>query len=99
MTKKLTRNLSNKLKPIKLLFVSITIAFFSPVVLAASETTPWKTYLFVVMTISVIAAWILSVRNKKAESFMGKFLLGGLYFWIFTFAQLIVLSLIYYLNK
>ncbi|TQV74871.1 hypothetical protein FLL45_07885 [Aliikangiella marina] len=81
------------------LLTGLILSVLSPVVLASSQVTPWKSYLFVVMTLSVIAAWVLSSRNKKAESFMGKFLLGGLYFWIFTFAQLMVLSLLYYLNK
>lgn len=80
-------------------FVAIAACLYSPLAFASAETTPWKTYLFVVMTISLVAGWFLSSRNKKTESFMGKFLLAGLYFWIFTFAQLIILSLLYYLNK
>ena len=65
----------------------------------AAETTPWKTYLFIVMGISLIAGSVLSLRNPKAESRMAKLLLTGLYFWVFTFAQLIILALIYYFNK
>lgn len=84
------------------LFIQFTFAVIllcvSPMAFAASPT-PWKTYLFVVMTISLIIASILSIRNKKAESRMAKLLLTGLYFWVFTFAQLTVLSLVYYFTK
>ncbi len=70
----------------------------SPPVFAAGQT-PWKTYLFVVMTISLVVSSVASFRNQKAESTLAKLLLAGLYFWILTFAQLMVLALIYYLNK
>lgn len=65
----------------------------------AAEMVPWKTYLFGAMTISMILASILSFYKPKADSLMGKLLLTGLYFWIFTFGQLIVLAAIYYFNK
>ncbi|MGX5174955.1 hypothetical protein ACUR5C_13115 [Aliikangiella sp. IMCC44653] len=71
---------------------------FSPFAAAANEL-PWKLYLLTVMGISVMCATFLSIRNKRAEGFIPKLLLAGLYFWVFTFAQLMVLSLIYYLNK
>ena len=71
----------------------------SPYALGAAQQTPWLTYLLVVMAISLIIASVLSKRNEKAEGRMAKLLLAGLYFWVFTFAQLIVLALIYYLNK
>lgn len=78
--------------------IGLWLLSISPVALAA-ETTQWKTYLFIVMGISLVAGSILSVRNPKAESRMAKLLLTGLYFWVFTFAQLIILALIYYVNK
>jgi len=65
----------------------------------AAEALAWKSYLFAVMGISVVVGGFLSLRNPKAESRLGKLLLAGLYFWVLTFAQLIVLALIYYLNK
>lgn len=84
------------------LFIQFSFAVIllcvSPMALAASST-PWKTYLFIVMAISLVVASILSLRNKKAESRMAKLLLTGLYFWVFTFAQLTVLSLVYYFTK
>lgn len=78
--------------------IGLWLFLISPFALAA-ETTPWKTYLFIVMGISLIAGSVLSFRNPKAESRMAKLLLTGLYFWVFTFAQLIILALIYYFNK
>ena len=88
--------MKNRLFP---LFLGTGLLAMSPLVHAASDTTPWKTYLFIVMGISLVAASTLSLRNKKAESRMAKLLLTGLYFWVFTFAQLTILALIYYFTK
>lgn len=71
----------------------------SPLALAASEKTPWMTYLFIGLTISLVVASILSFRNKSAEGLMVKLLLGGLYFWVVTFIQLTVFGAIYYFNS
>jgi len=60
---------------------------------------PWKTYLFVVMTISLVIASVLSFRKPKIDSLMGKLLLTGLYFWVLTFAQLIILAFVHYFTK
>jgi len=65
----------------------------------AAELVPWKTYLFGVMAIALVIASVLSLRNSKADSRLEKLLLTGLYFWILTFAQLIILAFVYYLNK
>lgn len=71
----------------------------SPLALAAADTIPWLTYLLVVMANAmIIGAW-LAFRNPKAESTTAKLLLTGLYFWVITFAELIVLSVIYYFTK
>ena len=78
--------------------LALGLLLTSPLAMAAVETS-WKTYLLIVMGISLVFASILSLRNSKAESRMAKLLLTGLYFWVFTFAQLMILSLIYYLNK
>lgn len=71
----------------------------SPLALAASEKMPWMTYLFIGLTISLVVASILSIRNKSAESLAIKLLLGGVYFWVITFIQLMVFSAIYYFNS
>jgi hypothetical protein len=65
----------------------------------AADMLPWKTYLLSVMFISLVIASFISIRSAKADSLMGKLLLAGLYFWVFTFAQLTMLALIYYFNK
>ncbi len=65
----------------------------------AAEVVPWKSYLFFVMTIAAIIGGYFAYKNPKAEGGMTKFLLAGLYFWLITFAQLIILSLLYYFTK
>lgn len=71
----------------------------SPTVLAATEKTPWTTYFIIGMAISTIAATILSMRNKNAQGIGVKIMFGGVYFWIVSFAQLIVFAAISYFNK
>jgi len=65
----------------------------------AAPMVAWKSYLAVVMGIALFAGTILSIRNKKAESRASKILLAGLYFWVITFAELIVLALVYQFTK
>lgn len=79
---------------LKVLFLFVFISV-SPSAYAAN-IVPWKSYLFVVMGLSLVIASVLSWRNPKADSRLGKLLLAGLYFWVLTFAQLIVLALIYH---
>jgi len=91
----------NKMIKQKFIFpilMTTSLLLVSPTVFAA-EQVYWKSYLFIAMGISLIIASVLSKRNEKAESMMGKLLLTGLYFWVFTFAQLTVLALVYYFNK
>ncbi len=87
---------------LKTVFFQISLLLFfiliSPVAQAA-EMVAWKSYLLGVMGISLLLASILSFYKPKADSLIGKLLLTGLYFWIFTFAQLIILAFIYYINK
>lgn len=81
-------------------FSSLSVLFFvSTPVLAAPDKLPWMTYLFLVMIIALVIAVIVSWRNPKTESFMGRFLLAGVYFWVLTFAQLIILALIYWIHN
>ena len=79
-------------------FTFILLALMSPAAHAA-EMLPWKSYLFAVMVISIVIAAVLSFRKSKVDSVTGKLLLAGLYFWVMTFAQLIVLAFIYYFSK
>ncbi len=60
----------------------------------AANMVPWKTYLFVVLGIALIAGSILSARNKKAEGRVAKIVMAGVYFWLSTFAELTVLAVI-----
>ncbi len=77
------------------ILIAISLLAFSPWALAA-EMVPWKSYLFVVMFIALIGGSILSARNKKAEGRAAIIILAGLYFWVITFAELIVLAVIYH---
>lgn len=77
---------------------TIALALFSPWALAA-ELVPWKSYLALVMGIAAVAAYFLSKRNQKAEGRAAKIILGGLYFWVITFAELIVLALLYHFTR
>ncbi|MFT6732604.1 MAG: hypothetical protein ACJAS9_000786 [Polaribacter sp.] len=79
-----------------LLFTStILLLIISPYAQAA-ELVAWKSYLAGIMGIAAIGGYILSMRNEKAEGRMAKIILGGLYFWVITFAELIVLATIYH---
>jgi len=65
----------------------------------AAERLAWKTYLFSAMGIAMVVACIFAFRNPKAESTSAKLLLAGAYFWVVTFAELMVLAVVYYFNK
>ena len=66
-------------------------------IFAAGRDMPLFLILSGMGVISVVAATILSWRNKKADSRLAKILMGGLYFWLITFAQLTVFALYYQL--
>ena len=84
---------------IKNVSLFLLLGLTSPFALAAKDTVPWLAFLLGVMANAmIIGAW-LAFRNPKAESTMAKLLLTGLYFWVITFAELIVLSVIYYFTK
>lgn len=76
----------------------IFLLLVSPWVQAA-ELIAWKSYLAGVMGIAAIGGYILSMRNKKAEGRAAKIILGGLYFWVITFAELILLAVIYHFTN
>lgn len=62
----------------------------------AADTIAWEIYLGTIMSVSLIIAIVLSSRNKDADSRLAKILLGGLYFWVATFIQLIIFALYYH---
>ncbi len=77
------------------ILLAIALLVFSPWAQAA-DMVPWKTYLFGVMAIALIAGSILSARNEKAEGRVAKIIMAGVYFWVITFAELTVLAVIYH---
>ncbi len=80
------------------IIVTIGLLLISPWAQAA-DMVSWKSYLFVVMAIAMAAGIYLSARNEKAEGRAAKIILAGVYFWIITFAQLIVLAVIYHFTS
>ena len=80
------------------ILLALTLFSFSPWVQAA-EMVSWKSYLFVVMAIALVGGIILSARNEKAEGRAAKIILAGLYFWVITFAELIILAIIYHFSS
>ncbi len=75
--------------------LAILLLLFSPWANAAA-LVPWKTYLAGVMFIALVTGTFLSIRNKKAEGRMAKIIMAGVYFWLITFAELIILALVYH---
>ncbi len=90
-----------KTKPTYIHKVTITslLLLTSPLALAATGDIPWTGWLLIIVTVSLIAAFILSRRNKSEESLPVKLIFGGMYFWVITFIQLTVLSLVYQLSN
>lgn len=76
------------------LAILLTITTFSA---QAATKVPWEWTMVIVGVISAVIATIITRRNKKADTLGLKVLLGGLYFWVITFAQTIILALVYQL--
>jgi uncharacterized membrane protein len=62
----------------------------------AADGLGWKSYLAIIVFISILLASFLSWRQAKDKPLMARLLLAGLYFWVATFAQLIVAAVIYH---
>lgn len=82
----------------KILLAS-TLMLTSQSAFAASEKIPWMTYMFIGITISLVVATILSIRNKNAEGLGVKILFGGVYFWVVAFIQLMIFAAITHFNS
>ena len=78
------------------LVLTHVLMLMSPLVFASTDKIPWTVYLFSIVAISLVVAFILSKGNKTAEGLAVKIFLGGLYFWLITFVQLTVLAVIYH---
>ncbi len=91
--------LANQKKSYFIPWITLCLLLISQPAYSSSNLVPWKTYLFVVMAIAALVGGFMSWRNPKTESFMGRFLLAGVYFWVLTFAQFIILALIFQLTK
>ncbi len=80
------------------ILIGLSLLLVSPWAHAA-EMVAWKSYLALIMIIAAIVGGYLSWKNEKAEGHIAKFLLAGLYFWVITFAELIVLAFIYHFTR
>jgi len=76
-------------------FILAILLTITTVSVQAATKVPWEWTMVIVGVISAVIATIITRRNEKADTIGLKILLGGLYFWVITFAQTIVLALIY----
>ncbi|MDH5628618.1 MAG: hypothetical protein OEY96_00555 [Gammaproteobacteria bacterium] len=76
----------------------IFLAVFTTPALAAPMDS-WVGYVLLMIAISLTVGIYLSRRNEKADSRLSKILLAGLYFWITTFAQLILFAIYYHFTQ
>ncbi|XOV79538.1 MAG: hypothetical protein ACFHVJ_00940 [Aestuariibacter sp.] len=83
-------------KPVFLFVCFILALSFSPFAAAANEKIQWQLYMVIITVISAVGAYVVANRKKDYEARAVKILAIGVYFWVFTFAQLGLLSLLYY---
>lgn len=80
-----------------ILLLTLGLLVFSAFAHASSGRIPWHLYLIGMGIISTVIAIIITSRKKNLENTGIRILVWGVYFWIVTFIQLILLSLIYVL--
>lgn len=80
------------------ILIGLSLLLISPWAQAA-EMVAWKSYLALIMIIAAVVGGYLSWKNEKAEGRMAKLLLAGLYFWVITFAELIILAFLYHFTR
>jgi hypothetical protein len=78
-----------------LLVIFTMLVLFSPFAEAANGKIQWQLYMVAITVISVVGAMVVANRKKDYEAKMIKFFAISVYFWVFTFAQLGILALIY----
>ena len=64
-------------------------------VYASNRDIQWELFLIGITVISTLGAIWLSGRKKNYETRAMRVLAAGVYFWVLTFLQFIVLALIY----
>lgn len=79
--------------------ILLICVFLSPLAWASSNKLQWELYLLGITVISAIGAFWLTKRKENLETRLVKILVAGVYFWVITFLQLIVLALLYSLFK
>jgi hypothetical protein len=80
-----------------LMLVAILMVLFSPIAFASDIRMYWHLYLFGIALISTLIALFITYRKKNIESTGIRIMIWGIYFWLVTFMQLILLSLLYVL--
>jgi hypothetical protein len=77
------------------MLMAVLLAIFSPFAFASDIRTEWHLYAIGVTLISTLLALFITYRKKNVESTGIKVMIWGIYFWVATFIQLILLSLLY----
>jgi hypothetical protein len=77
------------------MLMAVLLAIFSPFAFASDIRTEWHLYVIGVALISTLLALFITYRKKNVESTGIKVMIWGIYFWVATFIQLILLSLLY----
>ena len=83
----------------RLFLASIVFLASSTLVYASSDKIQWQWYLIGITVISSLCSLVVIKRKKSIETFGIKVLIWGTYFWVFTFAQLTLLAILYYLYE
>lgn len=83
-----------KSTPYLYLIITLLLAY-SPMALASSNKIQWHLYLIGIAVISSLIAFVITKRKENLENTGIKILVWGVYFWIVTFLQLMLLSLLY----
>ncbi|MEM0912736.1 MAG: hypothetical protein AAGJ37_17305 [Pseudomonadota bacterium] len=83
----------------RLFLASILFLASCTLVYASSDKLQWQWYLIGIAVISSLASYVIIKQKKSIETFGIKVLIWGTYFWVFTFAQLTLLAILYYLYE
>ncbi len=75
--------------------ITIVLLAYSPIAHAANNKIQWHLYLIGIAVISSLIAFVITKRKQNLENTGIKILVWGVYFWIVTFIQLMLLSLLY----
>lgn len=76
---------------------TILMSVFSPIAFASDLKDQWHLYIVGIALVSSLIAFVITYRKKNIESTGIRVMIWGIYFWVVTFIQLMLLSLLYVL--